>query len=63
MTTPLWPFLVYFAAVIVLVIGMIGLSYILGQRHSDRQTGEPYESGVVSTGSARIRFGSPDPSP
>ncbi len=54
--TILWPFLVYVAAVIVLVGGMIGMSYVLGQRHRDRHTGEPYESGIVSTGSARIRF-------
>jgi NADH-quinone oxidoreductase subunit A len=51
-----WQFLVYFAAVIALAAGMIGLSYFLGQRHKDRQTGEPYESGIVSTGSARMRF-------
>lgn len=54
--TTLWPLAVYFAAVIALAAGMIGLSYILGQRHRDRQTGEPYESGIVSTGSARMRF-------
>lgn len=47
---------IYFSAVIVLVVGMIGLSYVLGERHHDRQTGEPYESGIVSTGSARMRF-------
>ena len=35
---------------------MIGLSSLLGQRHSDRATGEPYESGIASTGSARIHF-------
>jgi NADH-quinone oxidoreductase subunit A len=28
----------------------------LGQRHSDRATGEPYEVGIVSEGSARVRF-------
>src|SRR5512143_3555671 len=35
---------------------MITLSYILGQKHKGRATGEPYESGMVATGSARIRF-------
>ena len=54
--TILWPFFVYGAAVLVLVGIMIGLSYILGQRHNERQTGEPYESGVLLTGSARMRF-------
>jgi NADH-quinone oxidoreductase subunit A len=52
----LWPLGVYFAAVIVLIGGMMGLSYILGEHHRDRATGEPYESGIVSTGSARQRF-------
>ncbi len=35
---------------------MIGLSYILGQRHRERATGQPYESGIVSTGTARVRM-------
>ena len=35
---------------------MLGLSYVLGQRHKGRHTDEPFESGIVSTGSARIRF-------
>ncbi len=52
----LWPLAVYFVAVLVVAIGMLGLSYVLGQRHHDRATGEPYESGIVSTGSARMRF-------
>ena len=52
----LWPLAVYFAVVILLVAGMLALSYLLGQRHRDRATGEPYESGVVVTGSARLRF-------
>jgi NADH-quinone oxidoreductase subunit A len=52
----LWPLGVYFAAVVVLIGGMMGLSYILGEHHRDRATGEPYESGIVSTGSARQRF-------
>jgi len=52
----LWPLVVYFAAVIALVLFMIGLSYMLGQRHRERATDEPYESGVTSTGTARVRF-------
>jgi hypothetical protein len=28
----------------------------LGQRHTDRATGEPYESGITPTGSARLRL-------
>jgi NADH-quinone oxidoreductase subunit A len=51
-----WPLAVYFAAVIVIVTGMMVLSYVLGQKHKDRATGEPYESGIASTGTAQIRF-------
>ncbi len=52
----LWPMAVYFAAVLAVVAVMIGLSYVLGERHRERETGVPYESGVSSTGSARLRF-------
>ena len=40
----------------VLVGIMIVLSWLLGQRHHDRATGEPYESGILPTGSARLRL-------
>jgi NADH-quinone oxidoreductase subunit A len=52
----LWPLGVYFAAVVLIVIAMIALSYVLGERHREKQTAEPYESGIVSTGTARVRF-------
>jgi NADH-quinone oxidoreductase subunit A len=52
----LWPFAVYCALVGGLVAAMLGLSYVLGQRHHDRATDSPYESGIVSEGSARVRF-------
>jgi len=51
-----WALGVYTAAVLVIVGVMLLLSYLLGQRHHDRATNEPYESGIVSTGSAEIRF-------
>jgi NADH-quinone oxidoreductase subunit A len=57
-TTPYWPLVVYAVAVLALVIFTLGLSYLLGQHHTDRATGEAYESGIISTGSARIRFSS-----
>lgn len=52
----LWPLGLYFLIALVVAGSMIGLSYVLGERHSDRATGEPYESGIVSTGSARVRL-------
>ncbi len=55
-TDGLWPLAVYFAAVLVLAAAMIGLSALLGQRHRDRATGEPYESGILSQGSAQLRL-------
>ena len=57
-TDMLWPILVYGAIVLSLVCLMLGLSFVLGQRHSERATGEPYEGGIVSAGSARLRFSS-----
>lgn len=53
---PLWPLAVYCAAVCVVVATMIGLSYVLGQRHREGATDDPYESGMPVTGSARLRF-------
>ncbi|MHB8908811.1 MAG: NADH-quinone oxidoreductase subunit A [Syntrophales bacterium] len=43
-------------AVLVLAASILGLSHILGERHAGRTTGEPYESGLVPTGAAWIRF-------
>jgi NADH-quinone oxidoreductase subunit A len=43
-----------------MVLSLVGiiltLSHFLGSRHQDRATGEPYEGGILSTGSARLRF-------
>lgn len=52
----IWPLVAYFAFVVVLVAAIILISYLLGQRHSEPATGEPYEGGIVSEGSARVRF-------
>jgi NADH-quinone oxidoreductase subunit A len=53
---PLWPLGLFFGLVVALAIAIVLLSALLGQRHNERTTGEPYESGVPPTGSARIRF-------
>jgi len=52
----MWPLGVYFACVVAVVAVMVGASFFLGQRHNDRATGEPYESGIVSEGTARLRL-------
>jgi NADH-quinone oxidoreductase subunit A len=54
--TVYWPFIAYVAGVVAIVSAMLGLSYILGQRHAERATSEPYESGILITGSARVRY-------
>jgi NADH-quinone oxidoreductase subunit A len=51
-----WPLVPYFAFVLVLVAAILLVSYLLGPRHSESATGEPYEGGIVSEGSAHVRF-------
>jgi NADH-quinone oxidoreductase subunit A len=52
----LWPLVVFFFLTLALVMFILALSYVLGQRHRGRTTDEIYECGLVSTGSARVRF-------
>lgn len=52
----LWPLALYFVLVVLLVIAIIAVSHVLGQRHSDASKGEVFESGIAPTGSARVRF-------
>ncbi len=50
---------IFFAAIAISLVGlMIVLSYFLGERHKERTTDEPYESGIPPTGDARLRFSS-----
>ncbi|NLT66987.1 MAG: NAD(P)H-quinone oxidoreductase subunit 3 [Acidobacteria bacterium] len=44
------------AVVALLAATVIALSWTLGQRHKDRTTGQPFESGILPTGSARLHF-------
>jgi NADH-quinone oxidoreductase subunit A len=50
---PLWPLALYAAFVLLLAAGMIAVPYFLGQRHRTRAGDQPYESGMLPTGSAR----------
>jgi NADH-quinone oxidoreductase subunit A len=54
--TPGWPFWVYTLLVFALLTLILSLSYFLGQRHRGGASGQPYESGIMETGSARLRF-------
>jgi NADH-quinone oxidoreductase subunit A len=51
-----WPLGLYAAVVIALVAAMLVVSWLLGQRHVERATNEPFESGVAATGGARLRL-------
>jgi NADH-quinone oxidoreductase subunit A len=53
---PVWPLGLYAAVVIALVATMLVISWLLGQRHAEDATNDPYESGVASTGGARLRL-------
>lgn len=59
LNTALWPLALYFFSVIALAVIMIGFSYLLGESHKERTTGDPYESGMVVTGSSHVRFNAP----
>jgi NADH-quinone oxidoreductase subunit A len=49
------PLIVYSTLVVFVTAAMLG-TYVLGQRHWEPTTGTPYESGIISEGSARARF-------
>ena len=55
-TGELWPLVVYFGMVIMLVLTMLGLSWLLGQRRMDHATGDTFESGIVSVGNSQVRI-------
>lgn len=51
-----WSFAIYLLAVVGLSALMLVVSYVLGGRDWGRAKNEPFESGVVSVGSAQLRF-------
>ena len=55
-TPYLWPMGLFFGCSAAVVILLIAVSSLIGQRHTGRVTGEPYESGMPLTGDARMRF-------
>src|SRR5580692_1125980 len=51
-----WPVLLQAIIAMAVAAGMIGISYILGNRVRNRVKDMPYECGITPTGSARERF-------
>lgn len=52
----MWTLGIYFGIVVTLVGGMLLVSYLLGERHTEPATDQTYESGIVSEGSAHVRL-------
>lgn len=50
------PLALHFGAVVALIGAMLGVSWILGQRHDELYTGDPYESGIIPTGTPQGRL-------
>lgn len=51
-----WPFFLYFVLVLGIAVSMLIISLFLGERHHERVTHEPYESGIKPTGTTGIRL-------
>mgnify|MGYP000032079992 CR=1 FL=1 len=50
------PFLFYTALVLAVVVTMLGLSFFLGQKINRKYKETPFESGIISVGSAQFRI-------
>ena len=55
-STEIWPLAVYTLLVILLVIAMLVVSWLLGQRRREDATNDPFESGIVSVCSSQVRI-------
>jgi len=53
-----WSLAMYLLVLAALCVAMLGISYFVGGRNRGRAGIEPFESGIVSVGSARIRLSS-----
>ena len=55
-STEIWPLAVYTLMVILLVVTMLVMSWLLGQRRRENATNDPFESVIVSVGNSQIRI-------
>ena len=51
-----WSFGIYLLVIVLLCAFMLGVSYLIGGRYQGKAKNEPFESGIVSVGSARMRL-------
>jgi NADH-quinone oxidoreductase subunit A len=54
--TEIWPLAAYFLLVMALMAGVLILSHVTGERHKASTVDEPFESGIVGVGFARLRL-------
>jgi NADH-quinone oxidoreductase subunit A len=47
---------VYFLLLLFIIAAILLISWLLGPRHHEPATGAPYEGGILSEGSARVRL-------
>lgn len=52
----IWPLIVYFFLIVLLMAAVMGLSYLSGERHVRREPDEQFESGIVAAGPTRLRL-------
>ena len=55
-STEIWPLAAYFLLVLALLAGILILSHVIGERHKAGAADEPFESGILAVGSARLRL-------
>jgi NADH-quinone oxidoreductase subunit A len=51
-----WGLLVYGALILVLILLILAVTYLTGERNRARTSREPYESGMPPTGTGRLRL-------
>ena len=51
-----WSFAVYIFGIIFICVFMLAIPVLMGGRTSGRAKNEPFESGIVPAGGARLRF-------
>ncbi len=52
----IWPIAAYFIILMIMLVGMLVLSYLLGPKTKSRAKHIPYESGVISVKDNKTRF-------
>ena len=54
--TEIWPLALFALLVMFLILAMLAVGWLLGQRKRVEATNDPYESGIVSVGSAQLKI-------